>query len=81
MSLVELTEYIVKNIVRNKDDVSVKAYDNDDTTTIEVLVSSQDMGLVIGAKGRTINAIRTVVETSSYANNNNNKIIINVDTI
>lgn len=81
MSLVELTEYIVKNIVRNKDDVSVKAYDSDDTTTIEVLVSSQDMGLVIGAKGRTINAIRTVVETSSYANNNNNKIIINVDTI
>lgn len=80
MSLVELTEYIVKNIVRNKDDVSVKAYDNDDTTTIEVLVSSQDMGLVIGAKGRTINAIRTVIETSSYANNNK-KVIINVDTI
>ena len=80
MSLVELTEYIVKNIVRNKDDVSVKAYDSDDTTTIEVLVSSQDMGLVIGAKGRTINAIRTVVETSSYANNNK-KVIINVDTI
>jgi len=80
MSLVELTEYIVKNIVRNKDDVSVKAYDNDDTTTIEVLVSSQDMGLVIGAKGRTINAIRTVVETSSYANNNK-KVMINVDTI
>ena len=80
MSLVELTEYIVKNIVRNKDDVSVKAYDSDDTTTIEVLVSSQDMGLVIGAKGRTINAIRTVIETSSYANNNK-KVIINVDTI
>ena len=80
MSLVELTEYIVKNIVRNKDDVSVKAYDSDDTTTIEVLVSSQDMGLVIGAKGRTINAIRTVVETSSYANNNK-KVMINVDTI
>ena len=80
MSLVELTEYIVKNIVRNKDDVSVKVSDNDDTTTIEVLVSNQDVGLVIGTKGRTINAIRTVVETSSYANNNK-KVIINVDTI
>lgn len=80
MSLVELTEYIVKNIVRNKDDVSVKFFDNEDNTTIEVLVSSQDMGLVIGTKGRTINAIRTVVETSSYANNNK-KVIINVDTI
>lgn len=80
MSLVELTEYIVKNIVKNKEDVSVKAYDSDDITTIEVLVASQDMGLIIGAKGRTINAIRTVVETSSYANNNK-KVIINVDTI
>lgn len=80
MSLVELTEYIVKNIVRNKDDVSVKSFDTEDSTTIEVLVSSQDMGLVIGAKGRTINAIRTVVETSSYVNNNK-KVIINVDTI
>lgn len=80
MSLVELTEYIVKNIVRNKDDVSVKSFDTEDTTTIEVLVSNQDMGLVIGAKGRTINAIRTVVETSSYANNNK-KVIINVDTM
>ena len=80
MSLVELTEYIVKNIVRNKDDVSVKSFDNEDNTTIEVLVSSQDMGLVIGTKGRTINAIRTVVETSSYANNNK-KVMINVDTI
>ena len=80
MSLVELTEYIVKNIVKNKEDVSVKEYDSDDITTIEVLVASQDMGLIIGAKGRTINAIRTVVETSSYANNNK-KVIINVDTI
>lgn len=80
MNLVNLTEYIIKSIVKEPDLVSIKSFEKDDNTVIEVLVSAQDMGFVIGSKGKTINAIRTVIEICSYINNNK-KIVINVDTI
>lgn len=70
MSLVELTEFLVKSIVKDPESVSVKEFPGDEEfTTIEVLVSSDEMGAVIGKKGCMINAIRTIVQASSYANN------------
>ena len=54
MSLVELTEKIVKNIVKDEDAVSVKEFpsENDKEIIIEVLVSDSDIGRVIGKNGR-----------------------------
>ena len=63
MSLVELTEEIVKSLVVHKDGVSVK---------------EDDMGRVIGKEGRTANAIRTLVQASS-ALNDNKYIKIDID--
>ena len=67
MNLVELTEKIIKNIVLDADAVSVKEFpsDNDKDIIIEVLVSENDLGRVIGKNGRTANAIRTLVQASS----------------
>ena len=80
MSLVELTEKIIKNIVLNEDAVSVKEFpsDNDKDIIIEVLVSEDDLGRVIGKNGRCANAIRTLVQSSSYIKDNK-YVKINID--
>ena len=70
MNLVELTEYLVKQIVHDSDSVSVKQFDEDDEyITIEVLVSSDEIGYVIGKGGRVASSIRTIVQADSYTNN------------
>ncbi len=79
MELGSLTEFLVKSLVKNPDMVSVKAFDDDDKITVEVLVSNEDMGRVIGKKGMIINAIRTIVQASSYLNHDK-RVFINIDS-
>ncbi len=67
---VELTEFLVKSLVKNPDMVSVKELsDDEDIVTIQVLVENSDMGAVIGKNGNIAKAIRTIVQASSYKNN------------
>lgn len=81
MSLVELTEFLVKSLVVNKDDVSVKEFESEEENTvlIQVLVNSEDMGRVIGKGGKLANAVRTLVQASSYIKENK-KVRINIDS-
>jgi len=81
MDLVALTETIVKKIVSDPESVSVKEFETEeeDTVLIEVMISNDDLGKVIGKDGRIINAIRTLVQASSYINDNK-KVKINVDS-
>lgn len=81
MNLVELTEYIVKTLVTNKENVSVKEFptEEENTILIEVLVDSEDIGKVIGKGGRLANSIRTIVQASSYIKDNK-KVKINIDS-
>ena len=78
--LVELTEYLVKNIVKDTEMVTVKEFpsDNEDEIVIEVLVSNDDIGRVIGKGGKTANAIRTLVQASSYLQGNK-RVKINIE--
>lgn len=80
-NLVSLTELIVKGLVNDSDSVSVKEFESDEENTllIEVMVSSDDVARVIGHGGKTINAIRTIVQAASYSEDN--KLVkINVDS-
>ncbi len=81
MNLVQLTEEIVKSIVKNPDQVAVKQFDTDeeDFILIQVVVADEDMGAVIGREGRMANAIRTIVQASGYINGRK-KVKINVDS-
>ena len=81
MNLVELTETIIKKIVSDPDSVSVKEFESDEENTVQIegMISSDDLGRVIGKEGHTINAIRTIVQASSYINDNK-KVRINVDS-
>ena len=80
MSLVELTEEIVKSLVVHKEGVSVKEFptEEENVVLIQVMVEEDDMGRVIGKEGRTANAIRTLVQASS-ALGDNKYIKIDID--
>ena len=81
MDLVVLTDTIIKKIVNDSDSVSVKEFESteDNLVQIEVIVSSDDLGRVIGKNGRTINSIRTIVQASGTLNGNK-RVKINVDS-
>lgn len=81
MDLVALTETIIKKLVSDPESVSVKEFQTDEENSIqiEVLISSDDMGKVIGKNGKIINSIRTIVQASSSLEDNK-KVKINVDS-
>ena len=79
MTLVDLTEMIVKSLVSDPDSISVKEFSNDDEIIIEVVVKEEDMGSVIGREGKIANSIRTVVQASSYLKDNK-RVKINISS-
>lgn len=79
MDLSSLTEFLVKSLVSDPESVSVKQFEDDDLITIEVLVSSDDMGKVIGRGGIIANSIRNIVQASSRLNNER-YVKINIDS-
>ena len=72
MDLVALTLELVKAVAVNKESVTVKEFpsDNENEIIIEVMIDNEDMGRVIGKNGKTANAIRTLVQASSFLDNN-----------
>lgn len=79
MTLVELTEMIVKSLVSDPDSISVKEFPSDDEIITEVVVKEEDMGSVIGREGKIANSIRTVVQASSYLKDNK-RVKINISS-
>ena len=63
--MTELVEFLVKELVENKDKVNVTL----DSDTINISVSKDDMGKVIGKQGRIAKAIRTIVKAASSKEN------------
>lgn len=62
----ELVEVIAKALVNSPDEVSVaERTEEDGTIVVELSVAPDDMGKVIGKKGRIAKAIRTVVKTAA----------------
>ena len=61
----DLVEYLAKSLVEYPDQVRVTQREDMDTIVIELRVSSEDMGKVIGKQGRIAKAIRTLVKASA----------------
>ncbi len=60
-----LTEYIAKSLVDHPDDVAVDEVRHGNRVTLELSVSKEDMGRVIGKGGRVANAIRTLLRVAA----------------
>lgn len=58
--IADLVEYLVVQIVDDPDSVSLEVIDEVASSTIEVSVAEADVAKVIGRRGRTIKAIRTL---------------------
>ncbi len=57
----ELVEQIARALVDNPDEVDVRQVEGERSIILELRVSPEDMGKVIGKQGRIAKAIRTVV--------------------
>lgn len=60
----EFIEYIVKNLVDSPNNVDVRCFEQEKGVLVEVRVGQGDVGKVVGKKGLTIKALRTIVMTA-----------------
>jgi predicted RNA-binding protein YlqC (UPF0109 family) len=63
--LKNLVEYIVKGLVENPHNVNVAVDASGDTAVITITVGESEKGRLIGKDGKTINAIRMLVNALS----------------
>jgi len=61
----ELVEFIVKALVDEPAEVQLNEVAGDKVTLYELRVSKKDIGKIIGKKGRTAVAIRTILNAVS----------------
>ena len=62
----DLVEYIAQGLVENPNEVAVEEVTSGDgTRVIELRLAEDDRGKVIGKKGRTAHAIRTLLHAIS----------------
>ena len=58
----DILETIIKNLVENKEAISINEIDGQTTIVYEVKVAEGDMGKVIGKQGKIANSIRTIMK-------------------
>ena len=61
----EFIERIAKALVDQPDAVKVTEVTGERTSVIELSVANEDMGKIIGKQGRTVSAIRTLLNAVS----------------
>jgi uncharacterized protein len=61
----EMVKYITQALVDQPEDVSVASIEGHQSSILELRVAKTDLGKVIGKQGRTIGAIRTILNAAS----------------
>jgi len=74
--LKELVEILAKSLVDHPEKVEVAEIKKDQTIILELHVSPDDMGKVIGKQGRIAKAIRTVIKAA--ATKENKRVILEI---
>lgn len=64
MDAKSLVEFIVKALVDNPNNVSIKEVEGEQSTILELKVKAEDVGKVIGKNGRIAKSIRTILGAS-----------------
>lgn len=64
-SLRDLVEFMAKSLVDNPEKVEVNEIVGEQTTVVELRVSKEDLGKVIGKQGRTARSMRTILNAAS----------------
>lgn len=74
--MVDLLRTLVEPLVDHVDDIKIDEIDRGNTVVLEVRVNPEDMGKVIGRRGRRAQAIRSVMR--SKANTLNKRVIVDI---
>lgn len=61
----DLVEFIIKKLVKKPEEVSVSSIESEEQIVLQLKVEKEDMGRIIGKNGKTIKAIRTIVNIAS----------------
>ena len=61
----DIVEYIVKSLVKDKDAVKIAESEENGEFVIRVNVAEDDIGRVIGRKGKVASSIRAIVKSIS----------------
>jgi uncharacterized protein len=73
----EVLEYIAKSLVDNPDDVAITEVEEENgDIVLELRVHPDDMGKIIGKRGRTAKAIRTMVKAAATREGTNASVEI-----
>lgn len=72
----ELVEFIARALVSHPDRVSVRETETEDGLLIELKVDPDDLGMVIGRKGRTAGAFRSLV--SAAASKGSQRVVLEI---
>ncbi len=60
-----LVEFVAKSLVDETEEVKVDQYQRGNTIHLELNVSKEDMGRVIGKGGQVANAVRTLLKVAA----------------
>jgi len=60
-----LVEFVAKSLVDEPEEVRVDQYQRGNTIQLELNVSKEDMGRVIGKGGQVANAVRTLLKVAA----------------
>ena len=61
MDEVEFLQFVVENLVNNKDDVKIEKKDDEFGTLLTLQVNKDDMWIIIWKEGNTINSLRVLL--------------------
>ena len=72
----ELLTEIAKTLVDNPEEVNVTVVEKERLTVLQLSVAKEDMGKVIGRKGKIAQAIRTVIKAASVSGDK--KVVVDI---
>jgi len=65
MNYKDLVDYMVRSLVDHPEDVEIREVEGEKSTILELRVTKDDIGKVIGKHGRIARAIRTIINASA----------------
>lgn len=79
MTLVEFAEFLVTKIAKETEMVKAKEFETEEGLVLEILVSENDMGRVIGKQGKMANSLKTILRAKAY-NDGIKKVQVNISS-
>jgi uncharacterized protein len=67
----DVLEFVAKQLVDHPDDVRIEAEEEEREVVLNLYVHDEDLGKVIGKRGRTAKAIRTLVKAAGSLDDEN----------